>query len=96
MNYSPKKGKEINPLAPLGLQDVNIMLSTSSPKEKFLISLIASNDQPILDKEALFEKVGSLFICSRIIIAEELTSSETIYHVLMGLASPLQWKKCGC
>lgn len=94
MNYL-KKGKELNPLAPLGLQDTQFMNTTCTPKDKFLISITIGrqDDKSSLNaKESLLVQIGSMFICSSVIIAEEMTESYIVYHVLMGLASPLLWR----
>lgn len=55
MNY-PKKGQEFNPLAPLGLQDTQIMNTTCSPKDKFLISItIGRQDEKFF--QTLFRQI---------------------------------------
>lgn len=46
----------------------------------------------LMDKETVFTRIGSLFICSRIIITEEELESYTVYHILFELSSPLQRK----
>jgi len=69
------------------------MNAAGAPKERFFLSIeLGEKEKQFQDKESLYEFIGSMFICSRIVIAEEVTETKTIFHVLFGLSSPLQWK----
>lgn len=92
MSTSPYYSRrQINPCAPLGSKDVNLIHSSSSPRSIYFLT-VKIEDGNTMEKESLFNKIGSLFICSRIIITEEELESYTVYHILFELSSPLQWK----
>lgn len=72
------------------------MNASSAPKDKYFLSLEFGDHKQQVglehDEESIKELIGSLFVCTRIVIGVEDTDQSTIFHVLFSLASHLQWK----
>jgi len=88
-----KENKIIVPQHPLGYQDRDVMQKTTAPKDKFFLSVVNKKRESLLaNRFSVLKLVGTLFRCSRIVVADEETDSGSIFHILFVLASRMQWK----
>jgi hypothetical protein len=65
---------QINPNAPLGVQDYNNMNAAAAPRDRFFLSIVCTHkDGYLSDREKVKMLIGSMFRCSRIVVADEET-----------------------